>query len=121
MAPTKRLPEEAALDPWAAQMLEVEKRATLEAQAKIRADEQSAAHRRKAWGYVGSSVLFLLVLGIIGTVITLAIQSTTRQHEREKENLVEIERQQTEQLNTCTALPEPAERQLCIINMGLNG
>lgn len=91
-------------------------RAAAESSERLRSEELKRKDARRRWWWTGVAwcvVGALVVAVILG--ITFAIWSTINNND---ERRVLREREQTEQVQACTALEEPIERQFCIL--GLN-
>jgi cytoskeletal protein RodZ len=127
--------EAAREDPWAAEKalaeqhardLAIERERTKQIEIQDRKDRRES--RWEALGVFAIVVVALFVIGGVGLLIW-----DTQKGNREKEVLKE--REQTEQVRlttesadtrlaqveACIDLPEIAERQLCIVNLGLEG
>src|SRR5262245_10043427 len=111
--------EEAALDPWA-ELQRVEANRALELQrAQVEERRVRLNRRHDNWVAVGYGVTTLLVLAAIagGIIGLLALQN--RHVERDHAIELRIAEQKTAQVKVCVTLENVAERQLCIVNLGL--
>lgn len=114
-----RPPETAALDPWAEQMLLQEKRLNTETEARIRAEEAAAGRkherREQLWDVVGWVAGILAVGAVVLGFVWLIIGAYNNSIEQNTEQ----SRARASQVQACTELPEPLERQYCIISLNL--
>jgi hypothetical protein len=116
---TRRPAEEAALDPWAEQMTINAKRELALAEADIRERETKADRRHELWVGVLTGLAVLTGLGIIvGGIVALAFHFDVDEDERVRLRIQEAEAR-AEGVAHCLQLEEPAERQLCVISLGL--
>lgn len=117
--PPRRPVEEAALDPWAEQMRINAQRELEVAQAEIEDKRIKATRRHDRWGIFGVWVGCLTGLGIIvGGVYAIVTHFDVDEEERARLRIAEAEAR-AEGVRACLTLEEPAERQLCVISLGL--
>lgn len=103
---SERLPEEADLDPWAEQLVLQERRLSADADHKR---EMSRTRWNIVWTVMGIAATGGALSGIFATI------SWHMDKTRDRDLL--FEREFTEQVEACTTLGEPLERQYCLIQL----
>lgn len=120
MPQSRRPVEEAALDPWAEQMLISARQAEMESKARIEAATAKADRRHELATGILAGLAVLTGIGIVvGGIVYLCILFNVDEAARDERQL-ELERARTEQVELCLGLEQPAERQLCIISLSLD-
>jgi hypothetical protein len=119
MTPPKRLAEEASLDPWADIAAHETKMSVMQMEAKIerekRESERKADRREMFWRGLGWVSGTAVVLAAACFLIMLWMNAA-KQHGIDS---IAVEKERTAQVEACTSLEEPIERQFCLIALNM--
>jgi hypothetical protein len=112
--PNPKVPDSITYDPWADVQRETLAKAVrqMEIEATERRDAATRRHERFMW--------FLWVVGalIAAAVVGVVIYTVYRVDLNNNAEKIRVERERTQQIEACTSLEQPIERQYCLLGVG---